>query len=356
MTEQPQSYGPIFLTGVFSLLAGALGGGGIGIWLGDRIWPQNHPPQAELQVTPTVGPAPLEVTLNGAASHDPDGDDLEYSWTVDLNEVPIDKPALPYTFNQAKQYVVTLEVRDSNKLLDRAAATVTVNTSFDLSEHLRQVDDISRLIASGEYLTALETANFLLRTCDVAPPERCAEIYMLIAEASRYLDRLIEARIAMANVVELQPDDLTYSIDFAGFLIMLNQHAEADAELDRISAKYPSASQPTYFSAILKALAQDYASARTGFESVVQASPAHGKRAKFGALLVGLLDGTGTRNPALASELQTLACADAELAEIASDGAFLRQPDLFCFRRLAELLDPTGRDWLREKLRGIGCG
>jgi PKD repeat protein len=41
----------------------------------------NRPPKAELSASPTAGPAPLNVTLDGSASSDPDGDDVTYQWT-----------------------------------------------------------------------------------------------------------------------------------------------------------------------------------------------------------------------------------------------------------------------------------
>jgi len=40
----------------------------------------NSPPIAGISATPTIGPAPLQVSFSSAGSHDPDDDPLQYAW------------------------------------------------------------------------------------------------------------------------------------------------------------------------------------------------------------------------------------------------------------------------------------
>lgn len=87
----------------------------------------NRPPVARVTATPQSGALPLEVSLDGGASRDPDGDPLTYHWDFgDGTTAETTTPTTTHTFTTAAQRTVTLRVRDDEGL-ESAAATVSVD-------------------------------------------------------------------------------------------------------------------------------------------------------------------------------------------------------------------------------------
>ncbi len=87
----------------------------------------NRPPVARVTATPQSGALPLEVSLNGGASRDPDGDALTYLWDFgDGTTAETSTPATTHTFTAAAQRTVTLRVRDDEGV-ESAPATVLVD-------------------------------------------------------------------------------------------------------------------------------------------------------------------------------------------------------------------------------------
>ena len=86
----------------------------------------NRTPVAALVATPTSGPAPLTVTLDGNGSSDPDGDALTYLWdfgdTSPAAETATD--SIQHTYTEGS-YVGTLRVRDGAGEVS-APVTVTI--------------------------------------------------------------------------------------------------------------------------------------------------------------------------------------------------------------------------------------
>lgn len=179
---------------VVALITGLLGGGAGQSLFTDRVWPENNPPQARINVTPDQGRAPLEVSISADGSHDPDGDPLNRRWSIDGELLATDGVAFTYTFSQAKTYSVSLLVRDPDGLEAQAAKSVLVEAGFTLGQFIEQLDRLDKLIDLGEMRPAIRVANFILRRCKALGPVYCAKVHSLKGKALIGLNRLNEAR------------------------------------------------------------------------------------------------------------------------------------------------------------------
>src|SRR5690606_18100823 len=98
------------------LAVGACGGGG-GSSTSDRAPredsapPANRPPSASFTISTSDGPAPLEVTFDGAASTDPDGRITDYAWTFG-DGATASGSTVSHTFAEVGSFDVTLTVTD----------------------------------------------------------------------------------------------------------------------------------------------------------------------------------------------------------------------------------------------------
>jgi parallel beta-helix repeat protein len=88
-------------------------------------------PVAALTVTPSSGTAPLHVTADAAASHDPDSDIVDYRFDFGDGTVvgPQPSPNAAHTFSAGGTYPVTVRVTDGTGLSSTATATVAVTTA-----------------------------------------------------------------------------------------------------------------------------------------------------------------------------------------------------------------------------------
>jgi hypothetical protein len=94
-----------------------------------RIVYGNRPPVARASATPSSGVAPLDVTLDGGGSTDPDGDALSYEWDLDSDGSPdATGPSVHHTY-AAGAHTATLTVRDARGL----AVSTTVQVLADES-------------------------------------------------------------------------------------------------------------------------------------------------------------------------------------------------------------------------------
>jgi PKD repeat protein len=85
----------------------------------------NQAPTAILDVNPTGGQAPLEVTFDGTASSDLDGTIASYAWDFGDGGTSTD-PSGTYTYTAAGSFTVTLVVTDDRGATDTATTTVEV--------------------------------------------------------------------------------------------------------------------------------------------------------------------------------------------------------------------------------------
>ncbi|MBI5018501.1 MAG: PKD domain-containing protein [Deltaproteobacteria bacterium] len=87
----------------------------------------NDPPVAAATATPTAGDAPLTVAFNGAASYDPEGTLLQYSWSFGDGGASA-APSTSHVYDVGgRSYTATLTVTDGTGLQGAASVTVTVN-------------------------------------------------------------------------------------------------------------------------------------------------------------------------------------------------------------------------------------
>ncbi len=84
----------------------------------------NRRPVARIRADSTVGAEPFTVRFSAAASTDPDGDDLDYSWSIAGRGADrTESPEYEYTFDEAGVYGVVLTVSDA----DGASATDAID-------------------------------------------------------------------------------------------------------------------------------------------------------------------------------------------------------------------------------------
>jgi alpha-tubulin suppressor-like RCC1 family protein/PKD repeat protein len=95
----------------------------------------SHPPAAAFTVFPEEGVAPLEVTVNGAASADPDGQLKRYTWDFGDGTVVLDGGAAEeHTYTEPGTYTIRLTVTDDGGLTDSTERTVEVRAGLLANE------------------------------------------------------------------------------------------------------------------------------------------------------------------------------------------------------------------------------
>jgi PKD repeat protein len=84
-----------------------------------------QPPVAQMFINPISGQAPLQVTANGSNSYDPDGNIIDYKWTVSNGQTTFGSSA-NLIFNQGGNYNITLTVTDNTGLTNTTQQSVNV--------------------------------------------------------------------------------------------------------------------------------------------------------------------------------------------------------------------------------------
>lgn len=123
----------------------------------------NRAPEAIISVTPSGGLAPLQVTLDGSASLDPDGDALAFHWSIESGEM-FEGSVVETLLTSTGCTRLTLTVVDPGGLDDQAEAVVVVTpsqpedeplVSYEVLPRHRQVyprnldDNIGTIVLSG---------------------------------------------------------------------------------------------------------------------------------------------------------------------------------------------------------------
>jgi hypothetical protein len=79
-----------------------------------KLTVEPSPPTAAIKVTPSTIKVNEVVTFNGGESKDPNGQPLEYKWTIDgVEEKPSSTPTIAHTFTTATKHKVRLVVTDA---------------------------------------------------------------------------------------------------------------------------------------------------------------------------------------------------------------------------------------------------
>ncbi len=85
----------------------------------------NAPPVAVINIDPTAGMAPFEVSFDTEGSSDPEGDSLIFNWILDTNLISSNS-SVKYTFDKPGSYRVELAVIDKKGQIGRATKFITV--------------------------------------------------------------------------------------------------------------------------------------------------------------------------------------------------------------------------------------
>lgn len=112
--------GWLALAASFALAACGGGGGGGG-------GPGNLAPTASFTASPTSGAAPLAVTVNAAASSDPDGTISSYYWNFDDNTPAGSGVSAIHNYTTAGNYTITLTVTDNGGLTATTSQVIAVS-------------------------------------------------------------------------------------------------------------------------------------------------------------------------------------------------------------------------------------
>ncbi|WP_447968801.1 PKD domain-containing protein [Nitrospira sp. M1] len=89
---------------------------------------QRHPPSASFTMTPSLGRAPLLVTVDAAGSRDPDGAIVGYAWDFGDGRTGTGS-SLTHIYETPGTYAITLIVTDIDGLTATATQSVTVNNA-----------------------------------------------------------------------------------------------------------------------------------------------------------------------------------------------------------------------------------
>ena len=96
-----------------------------------RIRYANDAPLAQITATPSSGPVPLQVQLDGSGSSDPNGDALSHAWDLDDDGQFDDASgaALAHTFVAPGSFTLRLRVTDPTGRSDDAALVIDVDNT-----------------------------------------------------------------------------------------------------------------------------------------------------------------------------------------------------------------------------------
>jgi glucose/arabinose dehydrogenase len=116
----------------------------------------NRSPTARLSAQPTFGEAPLEVSLDGSASSDPDTGDSIAAYLWDFGDGATDETATPtitHTFAAEGVYEVALRVRDGAGAVSPNPATVRIDVGNEPPSATITAPEAGARFSAGEVIT-----------------------------------------------------------------------------------------------------------------------------------------------------------------------------------------------------------
>jgi PKD repeat protein len=88
----------------------------------------NSAPTASMTISQRTGRAPLTIAFSGIG-HDPDGDEITYTWNFGDGHIVENQQNVVHTFNRSDVYTVTLTVEDTHGNKATAVEKITVTSS-----------------------------------------------------------------------------------------------------------------------------------------------------------------------------------------------------------------------------------
>ncbi|HEX2107768.1 MAG TPA: PQQ-dependent sugar dehydrogenase, partial [Rubrobacteraceae bacterium] len=119
----------------------------------------NRTPNASVNANPNSGSVPLNVSFDGSASTDPDGDTLTYSWDFGDGSPRVETttPTTSHTYQAQGTYTATLTVRDPGGAED--SATVRIDAGNTAPQPVINSPAASKLFRVGEQITLQGSAT-----------------------------------------------------------------------------------------------------------------------------------------------------------------------------------------------------
>lgn len=351
--DQAKGSKGLFLPLITAVLGFLGGNGALAIYFADRIWPENEPPKASIAVAPLEGVAPLQIAINGAGSLDPEGKQLNYQITVDEVTHSDDDGVFSANLDKPGTVNIALVVKDPEGLQSQVGATVKVMPRFDPVEFLETSRKIDDLIDAGDYIPALDQANATRLTC-AAPEADCARVHAQAAEAQRWLGRFEEGRSTIEKAVELDGENLIYSVRLAEFYILLDDVDASANVLAPIVASHPQSMSSTFFFALTKALQGEYDLAAPRLDRVKsQRGPYQFAAQLTGVFVAQLSDAEAQVRQA--DEIAAAVCGDRDLASIALVDPEFTEAHLYGMWKLLSGISDSNRQAIKALLEGTTC-
>lgn len=95
-----------------------------------KVWSENKPPLAIINVNKHIGHAPLKIILDGVNSKDPEGKKLSYNWQID-NQFLSNGSVVKHTLEVPNEYHVLLTTKDHRGLQSTASTIIKVLHGFE---------------------------------------------------------------------------------------------------------------------------------------------------------------------------------------------------------------------------------
>ena len=343
-----------FIGYLVAVLLGSSGEFMLGMW--DRLFPENQPPIARMEVMPNVGDVPLNVTARASDSSDPEGGPLTYIWSINGKSLTVNRDSFQHNFKKTGTFALNVEVKDEKGLVATNGKTVTVREKFDLSWYLGKINRIERWIHDRDYSSALAHADEMRYSCDdkSIASKKCAQLHAWAAEAQLFLDRYDEGYKSINAAARMEPNDVFHVVFRSQFLLLRNEPGIVITELTQLASATAIGARGELNLAIAHAMMGDYANARAQLGIVLRSENRHQKAAKFAQLVTGRLE--GLEGHAFGqSEVIDIVCLDKSLNSVLANDMKVIEVHVFALRVLVTRLNPHDREMMRTAMEGESC-
>lgn len=351
-----QSSGQNLFLGLAGLVLGVLGGsGGMALGFYDRIFPENKSPTASLEVYPGSGEAPHRALLIASGSSDPEGGDLRFAWKINSDSMNASDPVIEHTFNEPGRYAVNVNVQDTANLTATTARVIEVKEAFDRNSFLQTVDGIEDRIELGDFVGAIDIANPVRYACGTrVPPQECAKIHRLAAEAHRNRGEFDHGVSAMKIAVSLHPDDVFYKVEMATHYLLIGRGDKAIEQLEPLLADQIGGTPVVYFAALARAMQSDYDKAIELLSPVRGRLGPYHQAVNFTHQVVDVLS-SDAREFQEAGKVRTILCEEPKFKQVIASGKLFGNAHLQSLHVMVGQLTMQDHARLTSALENAAC-